>query len=208
MKSLTRNSRNRKHRSPSTRRVWIEISMIKSDLLAGLSPSTRRVWIEILSQYASNISSTCHPPHGGCGLKWLCSIKNTIFIPGHPPHGGCGLKSLCLALPTVSTCHPPHGGCGLKFFPQAPTLFCFGGHPPHGGCGLKLLWVKTRLNTDLRHPPHGGCGLKFHVLKRRFCRNHLSPSTRRVWIEIVSWNAFYNCSSSPSTRRVWIEINA
>ena len=33
-----------------------------------------------------------------------------------------------------------------------------------------------------------------------------SPSTRRVWIEMLSTAPWYNDQRSPSTRRVWIEI--
>ena len=34
----------------------------------------------------------------------------------------------------------------------------------------------------------------------------MSPSTRRVWIEIINAIALYKVSVSPSTRRVWIEM--
>ena len=33
-----------------------------------------------------------HPPHGGCGLKYMPSIAVTKYDMRHPPHGGCGLK--------------------------------------------------------------------------------------------------------------------
>ena len=35
------------------------------------------------------------------------------------------------------------------------------------------------------HPPHGGCGLKL-ILDKLDLSTKKSPSTRRVWIEIVA----------------------
>ena len=40
----------------------------------------------------------CHPPCGGCGLKYdYVIIKCTNYI-SHPPCGGCGLKSMEIAI--------------------------------------------------------------------------------------------------------------
>jgi len=50
--------------SPSTRRVWIEISKISRPRLNdAASPSTRRVWIEMHSKYIgfNGASVTLHP---------------------------------------------------------------------------------------------------------------------------------------------------
>ena len=55
------------------------------------------------------------------------------------------------------------------------------------------------------HAPLGGCGLKFKTALQS-AENNWSPSTRRVWIEIIKWNNNSFLSLSPSTRRVWIEI--
>ena len=63
-----------RHRSPSTRREWIEIAAVFRSLSAILSPSTRREWIEI-STTCSTPKSSCLPPRGGSGLKsWCCRI--------------------------------------------------------------------------------------------------------------------------------------
>ena len=35
------------------------------------SPSAWRVWIEILYKRKTRQQQTGHPPHGGCGLKYL-----------------------------------------------------------------------------------------------------------------------------------------
>ena len=103
------------------------------------------------------------------------------------------------------------------------------GHPPHGGCGLKF-WLSMWCQWGQRHPPHGGCGLKC-FLRFVYCRNVLSPSARRVWIEMTDcgkFNTRRRChpphggcglkssvlqarpqtQRSPSARRVWIEIAA
>ena len=37
--------------------------------------------------------------------------------------------------------------------------------------------------------------------------NLLSPSMRRVWIEITKLSRVRTAAASPSMRRVWIEIN-
>ena len=69
-------------KSPSTRRVWIEIvaKAVKGGYIV-LSPSTRRVWIEIVSQSAVMIYRIAgHPPHGGCGLKSAAKTVNAINI--------------------------------------------------------------------------------------------------------------------------------
>ena len=57
------------------------------------------------------------------------------------------------------------------------------------------------------HPPPGGCGLKFfrQLLYSGGC---LSPSTRRVWIEIINFRKACQPVLSPSARRVWIEIGS
>ena len=48
--------------------------------------------------------------------------------------------------------------------------------------------IQIRTEHFSSHPPHGGCGLKFSLLiPPIFCE--LSPSTRRVWIEILKISA-------------------
>ena len=78
------------------------------------SSSTRRMWIEIKYTPNRTIITACHPPHGGCGLKfvsfglskssqkssstrrmWIeiyATSLDKARVDGHPPHGGCGLK--------------------------------------------------------------------------------------------------------------------
>ena len=56
-------------------------------------------------------------------------------------------------------------------------------HPPHGGCGLKLEDKIAKAEDDSGHPPHGGCGLKYLTVEKTI-DELVSPSTRRVWIEI------------------------
>ncbi len=55
----------------------------------------------------------CHPPCGGCGLKYVGRGHGADLL-GHPPCGGCGLKSVVLLGVAGEHGHPPCGGCGLK----------------------------------------------------------------------------------------------
>ena len=58
--------------SPSPRREWIEIILVKMrPSLQNLSPSPRREWIEINIIKNALWNSVCLPPHGGSGLKFL-----------------------------------------------------------------------------------------------------------------------------------------
>ena len=41
---------------------------------------------------------------------------------------------------------------------------------------------------------------------RNVIANLRSPSTRRVWVEIIREFGLYRWDESPSTRRVWVEI--
>ena len=40
-----------------------------------LSPSTRRVWIEMSVYSLHNTTCKSHPPHGGCGLKFTETLQ-------------------------------------------------------------------------------------------------------------------------------------
>ena len=54
--------------------------------------------------------------------------------------------------------------------------------PPHGGSGLKSFAVPGIIYSG-RLPPHGGSGLKCRALPAKLS-GHMSPSTRREWIEM------------------------
>ena len=116
----------------------LKLSTLRRSSPVPRSPSMRRVWIEIVFQATYIATAPRHPPCGGCGLKLDVSIVVYISFPGHPPCGGCGLKYLLLFQRLYLNRHPPCGGCGLKSF----LYFIIGtareGHPPCGGCGLKL----------------------------------------------------------------------
>ena len=50
--------------------MWIEITDDTQQLYClHRSPSTRRVWIEIVVYLLIFVNLNSHPPHGGCGLK-------------------------------------------------------------------------------------------------------------------------------------------
>ena len=55
-------------------------------------------------------------------------------------------------------------------------------------------------------PLHRGCGLKWGV-PDLLQRQRLSPSSQRVWIEIMTvWHSLLVITTSPSSQRVWIEM--
>ena len=57
-------------RSPSARKVWIEIVGLEANKKSkGTSPSARKVWIEILSPCWYPWRRIGHLPQGRCGLK-------------------------------------------------------------------------------------------------------------------------------------------
>ena len=85
----------------------------------------------------------------------------------------------------VVTGHPPCGGCGLKLLLVKSFCAYCKGHPPCGGCGLKCSNIVEPI-ASFCHPPCGGCGLKSASLCSR-CPHSWSPSTRRVWIEMLDF---------------------
>ena len=64
---------------------------LKNLLAVSKSPSLRRVWVEIICEDAGINVNRGHPPCGGCGLKFR-EIVDFVRTKGHPPCGGCGLK--------------------------------------------------------------------------------------------------------------------
>ena len=147
----------------------------------------------------------CHLPQGRCGLK----TRTTSMINAykcHLPQGRCGLKyAATLHKSEISTSpsarkvwieinciqhregsgisHLPQGRCGLKLCLKAVLFFLLHRHLPQGRCGLKCsLWQASDIGAG--HLPQGRCGLKYHesaLLKSIV----LSPSARKVWIEII-----------------------
>ena len=101
-------------KSPSARKVWIEIETFVEPATGNRSPSARKVWIEIATVFKFSDTPPRHLPQGRCGLK----LRNTnpkvydyvspsarkvwieIFsieydsdpVIGHLPQGRCGLK--------------------------------------------------------------------------------------------------------------------
>ena len=193
--------------SPSTRRVWIEIKANTSAWTGIIrSPSTRRVWIEIPLENAIWEEFGSHPPHGGCGLKFDNALCTSGF------EGSPSTRRVWIEIPTCNSNH--QYGCLVTLHTE--------------GVDWNQILLISPVVLSLSHPPHGGCGLKF-INRHLFIVDRLSPSTRRVWIEIihmhrsgesilvtlhtegVDWNKFRLYAAcctilSPSTRRVWIEI--
>ena len=58
-------------KSPSARKVWIEIiSSVPKPSIKIRSPSARKVWIEIDCFIKITPVKYCHLPRGRCGLKY------------------------------------------------------------------------------------------------------------------------------------------
>ena len=148
----------------------------------------------------------CHPPHGGCGLKYALTSEWHWNSVGHPPHGGCGLKSWfcrCRQLSVLVTLHTE--GVDWNFCCAVRTVLALSS-PSTRRVWIEIGMVLIATYRKLRHPPHGGCGLKSHILFHTSKGDKVSPSTRRVWIEIHSSSCGFVETTSPSTRRVWIEM--
>ena len=45
------------------------------------------------------------------------------------------------------------------------------------------------------------------LIQGRTLAGVLSPSSRRAWVEIITFTSFKRFSWSPSSRRAWVEIN-
>ena len=163
--------------------MWIEIGGSGTDASPLWSSPTRGMWIEIITSLSLPPRSTRHPPHGGCGLKFVHGTACSVSAGASSPTRGMWIE---IVIRRVSVHmlfrHPPHGGCGLKYKLHRRFATQSRGHPPHGGCGLKFPSLSTSKTTS-RHPPHGGCGLKF-LFDLSLVEPLRSSPTRGMWIEI------------------------
>ena len=171
--------------SPSTRRVWIEIG-ISSVSISSLvwSPSTRRVWIEI------------------CRMRWIC-ITYTVTL--HTE--GVDWNTPCNNDYRACNRSPSTRRVWIEIWQEKKqmkevnkvTLHTEGVDwnplvPPHRQKSLTVTLHTEGVDWNCNavwkcvgtpsHPPHGGCGLKCDSgdLSTQIAK---SPSTRRVWIEIL-----------------------
>ena len=193
-------------RSPSARRVWIEI-LFRGGRLGIWAVTLRKEGVDWnVPAVPRPFGISCHPPQGGCGLKY--HRKRRWYIPRcHPPQGGCGLKYYGCVVAIIAYKSPSARRVWIEialrlwvWYPQQVTLrkegvdwnncpelierfnIC---HPPQGGCGLKYSSAPF-FRFASSHPPQGGCGLKL-LCNLAIYRLDKSPSARRVWIEI-SWS--------------------
>ena len=150
------------------------------------SPSTRKVWIEIDNGVFDNVEMQCHLPHGRCGLKYTNAF-NGKYTGGSP-----STRKVWIEIKAVN---------GRTTYRSS--------HLPHGRCGLKCDKFGRKGHFKISHLPHGRCGLKFAVKDECLSWFLQSPSTRKVWIEIIYILVYFSYTKgSPSTRKVWIEIQA
>ena len=134
------------------------------------SPSTRKVWIEMFECLSMHLIKCRHLPHGRCGLKsppLLCYVR-VVWSPS--------TRKVWIEINIM-----------FRIYDKAAER-----HLPHGRCGLKYSYWIDKYNGGKGHLPHGRCGLKFLKI---FCLRmvKLSPSTRKVWIEIKSPSSKCKC---------------
>ena len=192
--------------SPSSQRVWIEIS----DIFSHSSIIIVALFTEGVDWNTSDIflpqRLQCRPLHRGCGLKLKMSKRRSassrvaLFTEGvdwnrvsailchqqtcRPLHRGCGLKSVCRSYRRNSQSRPLHRGCGLKFIVLPPpflasvvALFTEG-----------VDWNNTIIfviDNCYCRPLHRGCGLKWE--RRQDC-SWGEPVA--LFTEGVDWNFF------------------
>ncbi len=145
------------------------------------SPSMRRVWIEIENIRGLTRPNGRHPPRGGCGLKYYCiasyddvatspsTRRVWIEIPAapaparRPPSPSTRRVWIEIPLPPLgrdARCgHPPRGGCGLKSFPTAWVFLGFQS-PSTRRVWIEMSLLRKQATGQPGHPPRGGCGLK------------------------------------------------
>ena len=150
-------------RSPSMRRVWIEICTAISSCSAFMSPSMRRVWIEI-AQPLQKTTGRMSPSMRRVWIEMAILHGKDCAEASHPPCGGCGLK-LHTSRPCVGwAASPSMRRVWIEMGSEPGASRKRPGHPPCGGCGLKSKCYAT-FNLVARHPPCGGCGLKLRSVR-------------------------------------------
>ena len=124
---------------------------------SGSSPA-RGMWIEIASPGSTPMPSPVIPRTGDVDWNKLTAAQQRAMH-RHPPHGGCGLKFMRQAGHTPCSKSSPARGMWIEILracvialsrhviPRTGdvdwnrflvvVLRCLSGHPPHGGCGLK-----------------------------------------------------------------------
>ena len=126
-------------RSPSARKVWIEIVSISSSGCSGSSPSARKVWIEIgPASPAINIEPG-HLPRGRCGLKFDSSNEVRKIEARHLPRGRCGLKFIRVCNHIYSRRSPSARKVWIEMCSVRHITSRAKRHLPRGRCGLKWL---------------------------------------------------------------------
>ena len=102
-------------KSPSARKVWIEIIASQASAHIQMSPSARKVWIEIAN---------------------VCTTFPTVFR--HLPQGRCGLKSFWMIAREFAEPSPSARKVWIEIKQQKKDIVASYSHLPQGRCGLKL----------------------------------------------------------------------
>ena len=176
--------------------MWIEIRSLR--LISAIQTVTLHTegvdwnifcfFIHLLSQ-----SVTLHTE----GVDWnqFVAVARSTFA-GHPPHGGCGLKYINRDLRICLQMSPSTRRVWIEMglWPYVRGRLVVTLHTE--GVDWNVI-LKQKKKKAISHPPHGGCGLK-SLNSAMYVLPAMSPSTRRVWIEIcVIRFCSNNCFSHP-----------
>ena len=149
----------------------------------------------------------CHPPHGGCGLKFFCllSFTNTYLSPS--------TRRVWIEIEVAQEIFDRINKVTLH---TEGVDWNLQGGDTRGGSHTVTLHTEGVDWNSLQHkhlfvlfesPSTRRVWIEMYATTAGSQAYQRSPSTRRVWIEMQSNMAYLvTPSPSPSTRRVWIEI--
>ena len=174
--------------SPSTRREWIEITMIGSRAQwSAVSLHTEGVdWN--LKYFSISPEPYRLPPHGGSGLKYFYGTKLYGYYHESPSTRREWIEiAFSMIWPLSSTLVSLHTE-GVDWNTTAYKYFsCFKGSPSTRREWIEIRVLMNWINFSPGLPPHGGSGLKYPTWWT-ILQGYKSPSTRREWIEILCYH--------------------
>ena len=147
-----------KARSPSTRRVWIEIQRVGNGLLRDVSPSTRRVWIEIIWQTEVSVSGVVTLHTEGVDRNGATDGDFGGVTPS-PSTRRVWIEMRILTLIGCSySVSPSTRRVWIEIRSDWTVDFPWALSP-----STRRVWIEINHGDVLhwfpkRHPPHGGCG--------------------------------------------------
>ena len=127
-------------KSPSARKVWIEIVKLHCHLLRRHpSPSARKVWIEMYIWVSFMRLASSHLPRGRCGLKYLEILSYHHPTQDRSPSARKVWIEITLAISLLKRKLVTfrEEGVDWNYSSFAYCLDLWQSHLPRGRCGLK-----------------------------------------------------------------------